>query len=239
MEILINKGVKHLHFYDATFNISEKRMYELCAEIIHRGVKIKWMINARTDKWSYDLAKTCKDAGLDGISFGIESFNQDILDECRKGVTVEQNINAVLDAKRAGIKTNLSLMLGLPSENRKNIDDTIKYLKLTKPNGFFISPYGMCALPNTYWFEEARTEGRKFKPWNELHEWGNWESFCKYSPEELQKFRKEIYRRVIWSWPYLSSNLWWLITHPDDIIIGIEFLWSSMMKFMNKWRYHR
>ena len=29
--------------------------------------------------------------------FGIESFNQEILDECNKDTTVEQNVQAVLD----------------------------------------------------------------------------------------------------------------------------------------------
>ncbi len=239
MEILVDKGVKYIHFYDATFNVSKKRLRDICNEIIRREVKVKWMINARTDNWDYELAKLANRAGLDGVSFGIESFNQKILDECEKGVTVEQNVQAVYNSKNAGIKTNLSIMLGLPSENEENINDIIKYLKITKPNGFFISPYGMCALPNTYWFEEARKEGRKFKKWDKLHEWGHWESFCKYSPKELQEIRKEIYRKVIWSWPYLTSNLRWLITHPADIKMGIEFLWSSVQKFFNDWKYHR
>ncbi len=239
MEILVNKGVRYIHFYDATFNVSKKRLRDICDEIIRRGVKVKWMINARTDNWDYELAKLAKRAGLDGISFGIESFNQKILDECKKGITVEQNVQAVYNSKKAGIKTNLSVMLGLPSENEENISDIVKYLKITKPNGFFISPYGMCALPNTHWFEEARKEGRKFKPWYELHEWANWESFCKYSTEELQKIRKDIYSEVIWSWEYLSSNAWWVITHPSDIVMGVEFLMSSIQKFLNDWRYHR
>ncbi len=239
MEILVEKGVKYIHFYDGTFNVSKKRVNDICDEILRRGVKVKWMINARADNWDYELAKKCKKAGLDGISFGIESFSQEILDECKKGITVEQNVQAIHNAKKAGIKTNLSLMLGLPSENRENINDTIKYLKTTKPNGFFISPYGMCALPNTYWFEEARKEGRVFQKWDKLHIWGNWESFCQYSPEELQTIRKNIYREVIWSWEYLTSNFLWIITHPSDITIGIEFLISSIQKFLNDWRYHR
>jgi len=232
-------GVKYIHFYDATFNFSKSRVYDVCDEIERQDLEVKWFINARTDNWDLDLAKRCKEVGLDGVSFGIESFSQDILNLIDKKVTVEKNIQSILDTKKAGIKTNLSLMIGFPGETEEHYDELIRCLKLTKPNGFFISPYGMCALPNTHWFEKERQEGKDFGDWRDLHKWGNWHSFCSFSTLELQRTRKRIYREVVFSFPYLFSNLKWLLLNPSDFKMGIQFLLHSIYKHFKGWRYYR
>lgn len=239
MEILMNRGVKYIHFYDATFNLSPERVYAICDEIERHNVSVKWFINARTDRWTYDLAKRCRSVGLDGVSFGVESFSQDILDLTNKGVTVEQNVAAIEATQRAGVKTNLSMMIGFPTETEHHYAVLVKYLKHLSPNGFFISPYGMCALPNTYWFERDRNDGRDFGDWRSLHEWGKWGSFGSYSSDDLQRIRKQVYRDVLWSRPYLLSNLRWMLSHPSDLRIGVEYLIYSMLKHVKGWRYFR
>jgi radical SAM superfamily enzyme YgiQ (UPF0313 family) len=240
LEILVNKyHVKYVHFYDATFNISEKRVMQISEEIIARKLKFKWFINARADHWNMLSAGTAKEAGLDGVSLGIESNNQNLLDEMKKGTTVEDNRNAITTLKKAGIKTNLSCMIGFPSETEETIMDLVKFLKWAKPSGFFISPYGMCSVTGTYWFEEYRKQGADLPHWSKLHDWGNWLSFCKYSPQELQEIRKKMYREITFKSWYIPSNFWWMIKHPSDMKMGIEFGFYHLYKLLKGLKNYR
>ena len=73
-----------------------------------------WRCWTRADLVNKKLLQQMFDAGCKEIAFGVESGSQKILDTLNKGITVEQNINAVKNAKKAGIYTKVFLMIGCP-----------------------------------------------------------------------------------------------------------------------------
>ena len=54
-----------------------------------------------------------REAGLKLVFMGLESGDQEVLDLVNKGVTVQEQIDAVVKAKSAGIRTSVTVILGL------------------------------------------------------------------------------------------------------------------------------
>ena len=85
-----------------------------------------------------------KDCGLSHISFGVESGSQDILNFYRKGITVNQIINAFNMCHKLKIKTFAYFMIGAPMETKEDLNLTWKLIKRIKPDGldmFTTTPY--------------------------------------------------------------------------------------------------
>lgn len=71
--------------------------------------------------------------GLAGIFIGFESGNQRVLNFLRKGTTVEQNFKAAEICKKYGIRIHANYMLGIPTETKEEIMDTVNMIKKIKP----------------------------------------------------------------------------------------------------------
>ncbi|MGB2706208.1 MAG: radical SAM protein [Candidatus Omnitrophota bacterium] len=79
------------------------------------------------------LFKDMRRQGLDMLLIGFESGNQRILNLLRKGTTVEQNYKAAKICKNLGIRIWANFMLGIPTETRKEAEETVKMIKKIKP----------------------------------------------------------------------------------------------------------
>jgi len=116
-----------IQFWDDIFTGNKKRVHELCDKIIKYGRKFKWSCCTRTDRIDIDLLVKMKDSGCYLILFGCESGNQKLLDLLNKNLTVEKNLKGIEMAKKAGIKTLSTFMLGLPTETRDMTLKTIEF----------------------------------------------------------------------------------------------------------------
>ena len=72
--------------------------------------------------------------GCKGYFIGFESGNDRVLKFIRKGTTREVNIQAARICRRYGIKIWANYMLGLPTETRDEVLDTISMLKEIDPD---------------------------------------------------------------------------------------------------------
>src|SRR6185503_13319494 len=98
-----------------------------------------------------------KASGCIGISFGIESGVQQILDNVRKVATVEQGRIAVRTVNAAGIQTLAHFILGLPGETPATIRQTIDYAKEIDPD--WAQFYCATPLPGTVFMDQAKQAG--------------------------------------------------------------------------------
>src|SRR5256712_12529219 len=137
--------------------MNKKRVLDLCAGIRREGLDVRWYCNTRVHLVDPDLLREMRLAGCSGISYGVESGNQGILDTVSKQATVAQAEHAIRWAKEAGIKTYCAFILGLPGETRKSALDTIDFAMRTLPNGAqfnVLAPY-----PGTELYETLRAKG--------------------------------------------------------------------------------
>ena len=81
-----------------------------------------------------------------GLQFGVESFDQDMLNAMKKNTTIEQNIKVMNWCYQYGLHTVLQLVIGAPGEDRKTLYNTRKGMW----NCYFKSDRIACAILNPY-----------------------------------------------------------------------------------------
>ena len=117
-------------FKSDTFTINKKWVTELCDLIINSPFcgKILWVANSRVNTIDEELLQKMKQAGCVMIALGLESGSDESLKKMKKGVTVEQNRNAVKMIKNAGLQVFGFYLVGFPWENQKHLNETKKLM---------------------------------------------------------------------------------------------------------------
>ncbi len=133
-QIIHDYGINHFLFYDDTFVLKRERLYPLCEELSKLNIIFRCNGNARYN--TYEDYKMLYRAGCREIAFGIESGSQKILNIINKGVTVEQNKRAILDAQKAGLLVKAYLMIGNPGESKETIEETKNFIIGANPDQY-------------------------------------------------------------------------------------------------------
>jgi radical SAM superfamily enzyme YgiQ (UPF0313 family) len=140
LEVLKKLGkIKYIWFYDEIFTINRKRIIDVCRKINEKNLKIKWFCDSRADLVDEELLKVMKMGGCIGISYGIESGSQKILNSMKKSITTEQAKNALKWTRNVNIPIQLNLLLGYVGEDKKTIEDTKNLVRITLPDILQIS----------------------------------------------------------------------------------------------------
>ncbi|MBF0466525.1 MAG: radical SAM protein [Nitrospirae bacterium] len=141
-------------FEDDTFTISKKRCVEISEGIIKRGINISWTANARATI-DYETMRRMKEAGCRCLCVGFESGSQELLDNMKKKITIEQSEAFMEDARRAGILVHGCFMVGFPGETKKTMNETLELAKRLNPDT--VQFYPMMIYPGTEafkWFDD-------------------------------------------------------------------------------------
>ena len=201
METCIAQGYEEIHFYDDLFNITPRRVMDICDEIDKRGLKIVWDYRGRVNGINEESIKRFKKSGGRLISFGIETSTQEGLQVMRKGTKVKQNIDALKLCKKYGIVTLADFIIGLPHE--RSYDDVLKSIKiLTHDYRPDYAQFSILSLyPNTEVYDQAVAKGLiKDGKWNEWAEdplnarlkVEHWQEFVSF--DQLLELQKKAYR---------------------------------------------
>lgn len=148
--------VKEVVIEDDTFTASRERVEEICRLLIKAGLnkRLKWLCNARVNTADFELMKLMKKAGCRLLIPGIESGNQQILNNIKKGTKVEQYVPYVKNAKKAGLLIHACYMVGNKGETKETMQDTLNLaLKLNTDTAQF---FPLMPYPGTEAYEWAK-----------------------------------------------------------------------------------
>lgn len=123
-----------LTFVDDLFTYNKDRVSMISDLIRERGLNVKWVCNSRVDTVDEQLLKKMNDSGCIGIFFGIESASQQIINTSKKRFKIDQAKKAIRWAKQSGIEVTASFTIGLPGETQKSINQTLNFIKETRPD---------------------------------------------------------------------------------------------------------
>ncbi len=112
--VMADYGIRQFRFSDDQFASDATRVRKLCDQIGPLGVA--WRISARVKPLSRDTLVIMKEAGCKEISFGCESFDNDVLNLLNKGATTQDNVDALILAGEVGINARILLMIGTPGQ---------------------------------------------------------------------------------------------------------------------------
>jgi radical SAM superfamily enzyme YgiQ (UPF0313 family) len=128
-------GAKAIYFREDHFTLSKKRTVEFCELLLRRGIDIEWFCETRVDQLDdHAYQKLMADAGCRVFYIGVESGSPRMLERYRKRETLEQFIKAFDIARRVGIKTYASLVVGFPDETPEDEALTDQLLARLRPD---------------------------------------------------------------------------------------------------------
>lgn len=236
IEYLISFGIKEIRFYDDIFTLNQKRIIELCEELITSNFDLIWSCEGRVDTVSRDLLEKIKKAGCYHISYGVESGSQKILDRAKKGINVSQTRGAFKITKEVGLEASAFFMFGLPGESKETLKETLSVIKDIQPD--FISASPVWIPPETELFRIAKEEklienidwcnfsGSKFSPITIG-------SPSQYIPKDLTKEDLISFTRRFYFWYYLNPRRAYrslkVIRNPEILFRGGRALFNYVL----------
>ncbi len=109
---------------------------EFCAEY-KKISSIPFTVNAHVQIFDADMARNLKDAGCSIVKFGIESGSQRVRREVmNRHMKNDAITRALAIAEEAGLHSSTFVMIGLPTETREEVLETIQLLADSKPGRF-------------------------------------------------------------------------------------------------------
>ncbi len=225
---LIDLGYRDLHIIDDMFTTDPLRVKEICKSMKEQNIKIHWSCpnGIRVNSVEEEMLTYMKEAGCYRVSFGIESGSQKVLNEIKKGQTLDQVRNAVKLCRKAKIETTGFFMFGLPGDTEETMQQTIDFAKELDLD---IAKFNiMTPLPSTPIYEKWKGTYIKFaEAWDKFqfhksndevynHPTLSWEQINKY----YNKSYKEYYLRP----KYLVRRIWKSIIYGTVITDAKIFL---------------
>jgi anaerobic magnesium-protoporphyrin IX monomethyl ester cyclase len=130
-------------FTDECFALSPTK--RLCSQLIEAGLNAQWTCEMRFEKnLSRELLKSMRDAGCLKIVFGLESFNQRVMDFMKKGIKQEYVRRIVEDCLDLDIAVHCYILIGFPTETEAEAMETANFIvshtRLNSSYGFSCQP---------------------------------------------------------------------------------------------------
>jgi len=201
--------IKEFYFDDDTFTLDEKRVVELCKALIENKINLPWDCLGRVNMVTIRMLRWMKKSGCILIRYGVESGDQEILNKCRKGITVREIERAFEMTRKVGIKTHATVMFGLPGETKNSIERSIEFCLKLNPSYIqfaIATPY-----PGTDYYREVKNNN-----WLVAKKWSDYDpiagsvvSYPSLSNEDIneaiKRGYKRFYLRPVYMWGRLLS----------------------------------
>ncbi|MDI9609074.1 MAG: radical SAM protein [Candidatus Verstraetearchaeota archaeon] len=191
-ELVDKYRINFIEFVDDTFTINKKRSFRL-ADLL-RKLDVFWAFGSRVDTVSEELLRAFRRAGALMFYMGIESASERVLRFLKKGITLEQIRSAISSAKKAGLETTGSFIIGTPGEKKEEAIETIKF---AISSGIDYAQFtAMTPYPGTEVYEFAKM--------NRLLETEDWSKYTTIKPvmrtfemtaEEIRSLISMAYRK--------------------------------------------
>lgn len=233
-------AVKEIVFEDDTFTIDKPRIIEFSKLMVSTKLnkRFKWLCNARVGL-DYETMVAMKKAGCRLIIPGIESFDQDILNNIKKGTTISGIERYVKDAHKAHLLIHACYMVGNKGETKETMEKTLAAamrFKTDTAQFFPLIPY-----PGTEAYQWAKTNGYITKGYKDYcAEDGTLNCVLEepgLSSKELVDFCAYARKKYYWRPWYIGHRLWEGLKHPSDLkrsLKGFKVIKKSLFKANSK-----
>lgn len=115
-------------FIDDLFTLNKKHVREFCNLLIKSKMGMIWGCSSKVTTVDYETLKIMKQAGCAQIDFGVERGSDKALMFIKKGITIEIIKRVFADCHRLRIRTFANMLVNLPEETEKDLDDILTLL---------------------------------------------------------------------------------------------------------------
>jgi radical SAM superfamily enzyme YgiQ (UPF0313 family) len=121
-------GITRITFQDDLLMSSVEHTYEVCNEFIKRNIPVTWDCNGRLNYCSPDLLRLMKQAGCVFINYGIESMDQKVLNEMKKGLSPKMVLKGIEDTLDVGISPGFNFIFGSLHDTKETLKKSVDFL---------------------------------------------------------------------------------------------------------------
>jgi anaerobic magnesium-protoporphyrin IX monomethyl ester cyclase len=207
-------------FHDDCLTESRAWVLEFCDLYEERGFTEPFFCQSRADiiVRHEDMAARMAEVGLRGYFIGFESGSDRVLKFLRKGTTREKNLEAARVCRKYGIKVWANYMLGLPTETREEVMETISMLKEIDPDWY--SPAFYTPHPGSDLYDYCIEHDLSLITSHDQYRRNPWDIKVKgQDPEFLQWALKESQRRKpVNAARRQGQYLWGRYARPDKVV---------------------
>jgi radical SAM superfamily enzyme YgiQ (UPF0313 family) len=126
-KLLTDEEYDSVHFFDNTFSTYRGDVVKLCQRIIEEGLeRFPKACKFRADQVTGEMLDVFAKAGFTRVFYGIESFDDRVLEFMEKGITAKQNMAALEMTLKAGIRPGINLILPSAVDDDVSVLNTIR-----------------------------------------------------------------------------------------------------------------
>lgn len=215
-------------FHDDCLTEDRDWVLEFCNLYESKGFRQPFFCQSRADIIVHhaEMVQRMAQVGLKGYFIGFESGNDRVLKFLRKGTTRAKNLAAADICKKYGIKIWANYMLGLPTETKEEVMDTVSMLKEIDPDWY--SPAFYTPHPGSDLYDYCVENDLSLITSHDQYRRNPWETKVKGQDFEfLQWALKESQRRKpINAVRRQARYLWGRYARPDKIVRRLKRLVS-------------
>lgn len=130
------KRITYFSFTDDNFIGGSKhgneRAYMFVDELKKRNIPIRFNMEIRVTDATRDLLSALKSVGLYHVNMGIESGSQSMLDRWKKGIYVQDSINAIQIVEAVGLRYNINYILVDAYTTFDELLESYEFIKKTR-----------------------------------------------------------------------------------------------------------
>ena len=198
-------GVKNFVFRDPVFSINKKHTLEICNKLINANRNFNICIETHLKNIDEELALMLKKSGVKLVYVGIESGDEDVLEDAKRASDTNLNqINKINFLENIGIKVKAMYILGLPKDTKETFKKTLKYAtKLCTSFAQFsvFTPYPGTPIYETY---RNKITSKKFSDFNQWQLVFDHPNFTKKNVRDLLSIAyKKYYTNPLWIIKYI------------------------------------
>jgi anaerobic magnesium-protoporphyrin IX monomethyl ester cyclase len=210
-------GIKGITFRDPNLTFDRARSWKFAEILLSRGLRVRWSMEARTDRLDTELIDLLYRAGLRSVEVGVESSDEGTLKwNRRKAIPKDHQEHIIEHCHRRGIRVIANYILGLPNDTVGGVLDTIRYAKML--NTFAIQFTVTTPYPGTEFYDNVKhllseTDWERFNGWTSVYRHPH------ISAGELHRLREYAYvtyhLRPRYVWRFLKSTLLYPLFFPE------------------------
>jgi radical SAM superfamily enzyme YgiQ (UPF0313 family) len=152
-EAVAKYDINVICIYDDLFSYRKERIYEFCERIKElnkgRAKQIRWNCQLSVNTVDPEMLNAMREAGCDFISYGFESFSQEVLKSMKKPISPQQIDYAFKATLGAHVGIQANFIFGDTAETKETAKQTLDYWKSNcegQVSLLFIQPYPGSAI---------------------------------------------------------------------------------------------
>lgn len=165
-------GIDKFYFVDDSLLVMRDWYRNLLKRMRERGIKCRFIVQARIDAMDEELVAEGKDHGLICISTGVESMSELQLKEMRKQVTPAQILEKIdLVVARYGLAFNANMIIGFEKEDETYWQDMFNFVADVLPGKVKLNI--LTPLPSTTIYQQAKRRNLIGDEWEYIKRMGD------------------------------------------------------------------